>query len=63
MEPRLRLEPLRELPERQQRLIWLHGLGFHYPEMAAQTGMSLRAVERQLMKGRRTLRLLDAVGD
>ena len=63
VEPRLRLELLRELPERQQRLIWLHGLGFHYPEMAAQTGMSLRAVERQLMKGRRTLRLLDAVGD
>jgi hypothetical protein len=29
----------------------------------AETGMSLRTVERQLIKGRRTLRLLDAVGD
>jgi RNA polymerase sigma factor (sigma-70 family) len=61
--PRLRLELLRELPGRQERLIWLRGLGFSYPEMVAETGMSLRTVERQLIKGRRTLRLLDAVGD
>jgi DNA-directed RNA polymerase specialized sigma24 family protein len=61
--PRLRLELLRELPERQEHLVWLRGLGFSYPEMVAETGMSLRTVERQLIKGRRTLRLLDAVGD
>jgi RNA polymerase sigma factor (sigma-70 family) len=59
---RLRLELLRELPERQERLIWLHGLGFDYPEIAAQTDLSRRTVERQLMKGRRRLRLLDAAG-
>jgi RNA polymerase sigma factor (sigma-70 family) len=62
VDPRLRLELLRGLPERQERLIWLHGLGFNYPEMATETGMTVRTVERQLMKGRRSLRLLDAVG-
>jgi RNA polymerase sigma factor (sigma-70 family) len=57
---RLRLELLRELPERQERLIWLQGLGFGYPEMAAETDMTVRTVERQLMKARRSLRLLEA---
>ena len=50
---RLRLELLRELPERQERLIWLQGLGFSYPEMATETDMTVRTVERQLMKARR----------
>ena len=62
VEPRVRLELLRELPERQERLIWLRGLGFNYPEIATETGMTVRTVERQLIKGRRSLRLLDAVG-
>jgi RNA polymerase sigma factor (sigma-70 family) len=57
---RVRLELLQELPERQERLIWLQGLGFDYPEMAAEAGMTRRTVERQLMKGRRSLRLLEA---
>jgi RNA polymerase sigma factor (sigma-70 family) len=57
---RLRLELLRELPERQERLVWLQGLGFGYPEMAAETDMTVRTVERQLMKARRSLRLLEA---
>lgn len=57
---RFRLELLRELPERQERLIWLQGLGFGYPEMAAETDMTVRTVERQLMKARRSLRLLEA---
>jgi DNA-directed RNA polymerase specialized sigma24 family protein len=60
--PGLRLELLRELPERQERLIWLQGLGFDYHEMATETGMTLRTIERQLIKGRRSLRLLDAAG-
>jgi DNA-directed RNA polymerase specialized sigma24 family protein len=59
----LRLELLRELPERQERLIWLQGLGFGYPEMADETDMTMRTVERQLMKARRHLRLLEAAGD
>jgi RNA polymerase sigma factor (sigma-70 family) len=59
----LRLELLRELPERQERLIWLQGLGFGYLEMATETDMTIRTVERQLMKARRSLRLLEAAGD
>ena len=61
--PRLRLELLRDLPERQERLIWLQGLGFSYPEMATETGVTVRTVDRQLTKARRSLRLLDAAGD
>jgi RNA polymerase sigma factor (sigma-70 family) len=59
---RLRLELLQELPERQERLIWLQGLGFDYPEMATQTDMSLRTVQRQILKARRNVRLLEAAG-
>jgi RNA polymerase sigma factor (sigma-70 family) len=57
---RVRLELLQALPERQERLIWLKGLGFDYPEMATEAGMTRRTVERQLMKARRNLRLLEA---
>jgi RNA polymerase sigma factor (sigma-70 family) len=56
----LRLELLHELSERQERLVWLQGLGFDYPEMAIEAGMTRRTVERQLMKARRNLRLLEA---
>lgn len=59
---RLRLELLRELPERQERLVWLRGLGFSYPEMAEEAEITVRTVERQLMKARRHLRLLEASG-
>jgi len=59
---RLRLELLRELPERQERLMWLQGLGFSYPEMATQTGATVRTVDRQLTKARRTVRALEAGG-
>jgi RNA polymerase sigma factor (sigma-70 family) len=57
---RLRLEVLRELPERQERLIWLRGLGFSYPEMAIEAGTTVRTVERQLTKARRNIRALEA---
>jgi RNA polymerase sigma factor (sigma-70 family) len=59
---RLRLELLQELPERQERLVWLRGLGFSYPEMATETGATVRTVERQLIKARRNLRALEAGG-
>ena len=59
---RLRLELLQELPERQERLIWLRGLGFDYSEMATETDMTVRTVERQLVKARRNLRVLEAAG-
>jgi len=59
---RLRLELLRELPERQERLMWLQGLGFSYPEISTQTGATVRTVDRQLTKARRTIRALEAGG-
>jgi RNA polymerase sigma factor (sigma-70 family) len=60
---RLRLELLHELPERQERLMWLRGLGFSYPEMAAETETTVRTVDRQLTKARRNLRVLESAGD
>jgi RNA polymerase sigma factor (sigma-70 family) len=56
VEQRARLASLEALPERQQRVIWLQGLGFSYTEMAGHTGSSRRTVERQLMRAKRTLR-------
>jgi RNA polymerase sigma factor (sigma-70 family) len=56
VELRARLAEIRSLPERQQRLVWLQGLGFTYTEMAGRTGDSKRTVERQLMRAKRALR-------
>ncbi|HEX4012094.1 MAG TPA: sigma-70 family RNA polymerase sigma factor [Solirubrobacteraceae bacterium] len=52
---RLRLGALRSLPDRQRRLVWLQGLGLSYSEMGAETGDSVRTVERQLGRARRRL--------
>jgi RNA polymerase sigma factor (sigma-70 family) len=58
VEDRERLRLMRLLPERQQRMLWLHALGLSYEEIAAYTGDSLRTVERQLLRGRRRIRQL-----
>ncbi len=55
VEQRARLDSIRSLPERQQRLVWLQGLGFSYGEMSGETGLTRRTVERQLLRARRTL--------
>jgi RNA polymerase sigma factor (sigma-70 family) len=55
-EQRERLDGIRELPERQQRLVWLHALGLSYAEMAAHEGYTLRTVERQLLRARHNIR-------
>jgi RNA polymerase sigma factor (sigma-70 family) len=55
IEQRARLESIRILPERQQRLVWLQGLGLTYTEMAGQTGTTRRTVERQLLRAKRAL--------
>jgi RNA polymerase sigma factor (sigma-70 family) len=60
IEQRGRLESIGRLPQRQQRLVWLHGLGFSYAEMARNCGYTPRTVERQLLRGKRRLR---SVGD
>jgi RNA polymerase sigma factor (sigma-70 family) len=51
-----RLQSISDLPGRQQRLVWLQGLGFSYDEISAYTGDSLRTVERQLLRAKRSLR-------
>jgi RNA polymerase sigma factor (sigma-70 family) len=57
---RERLAQIGVLPERQQRLLWLHGLGLTYAEMAHRTGCTPRTVERQLLRAKRTVRALEA---
>ncbi len=53
---RAKLDEIRALPPRQQRLLWLQGLGLSYAEMAGYTGATRRTVERQLMRAKRALR-------
>jgi RNA polymerase sigma factor (sigma-70 family) len=55
VEQRARLAAIRILPERQQRLVWLQGLGLTYTEMAGQTGATRRTVERQLLRAKQAL--------
>ena len=55
VEQKNRLESIRALSERQRRLVWLQGLGLSYREMAGETGMTRRTVERQLMRARSSL--------
>lgn len=56
VEQRSQLEAVACLPERQQRLVWLHALGWDYRETAALTQDSRRTVDRQLVRARRRLR-------
>lgn len=58
VEDREQLRLMRQLPERQQRILWLHALGLSYEEISAYTGDSVRTVERQLLRGRRRIREL-----
>jgi RNA polymerase sigma factor (sigma-70 family) len=59
-EQRQRLEVVGSLPQRQQKVLWLHAIGLSYAEISLQTGYSLRTVERQLMRAKRSVRLLEA---
>ena len=58
VEDRERLRLMRLLPERQQRILWLHALGLSYQEIAAYTGDTTRTVQRQLLRGRARIRSL-----
>ena len=55
-EVEVRLGQLVELPPRQARMVFLQAAGFNYEEIARMTGDTVRTVERQLSRGRRTLR-------
>ena len=52
LELRDRLAELRQLPERQQRLVWMHAAGLTYLEKAERTGDTRRTVERQLLRAK-----------
>jgi RNA polymerase sigma factor (sigma-70 family) len=56
IELRERLGSFRRLSERQQRLLWLHGLGLSYAEISLATGCTPRTVERQLLRAKRRIR-------
>jgi RNA polymerase sigma factor (sigma-70 family) len=60
VEQRERLDSIRSLPERQQRMLWLAGIGLSYADIALSTGSTERTVERQLLRARRTIRALAA---
>ena len=47
------------LPERQQRLLWLHALGLSYAEIARREGCTLRTVERQLLRAKQRVKDAD----
>jgi RNA polymerase sigma factor (sigma-70 family) len=55
VEQRERLDALGRLPDRQQRMVWLQGLGLSYVEIAAREGCTVRTVERQLLRAKRTM--------
>jgi RNA polymerase sigma factor (sigma-70 family) len=50
-----RLGRVRRLSRRRQRIVWMQGMGFRYEEIAAETGETVRSVERQLEAARRQL--------
>jgi RNA polymerase sigma factor (sigma-70 family) len=56
VEFRERLASLRRLPERQQRMLWLRGLGLSYADIAVSTGCTRRTVERQVLRAQRAMR-------
>jgi RNA polymerase sigma factor (sigma-70 family) len=55
VEFRERLAEVRRLPVRERTVIWMHGLGYDYREIAAHTGSTRRTVERNLVRARRGL--------
>jgi RNA polymerase sigma factor (sigma-70 family) len=56
LEHRERIAQLRQLPERQQRVVWLQAFGLSYIEMAVHEGCTRRTVERHLVRARAALR-------
>jgi len=58
-EQRDRLSAIRTLPARQQRLLWLYGLGLSYKEIGERESCTSRTVERQLQHARSRLRTAD----
>jgi len=57
-----RLADLSLLSTRQQRLLWLYGLGLTYSEISAREHCTARTVERQLQRARASLRSMGSDG-
>ena len=55
VERRERLREVERLPERQQRVVWLHAIGLSYAEIALTEGCTRRTVDRQLLRARQVL--------
>ena len=55
VERRERLREVQRLPERQQRVVWLHAIGLSYAEIALTEGCTRRTVDRQLLRARQVL--------
>jgi len=55
-ELRARLDEMGSLTRRQQQMMWLHGLGYNYEEIADAMACTLRTVERQLLRAKRKMR-------
>jgi RNA polymerase sigma factor (sigma-70 family) len=53
---RERIREVCRLPERQQRVVWLHAYGLTYAEVAAHEGCTRRTVDRQLARASAALR-------
>ncbi len=53
---RERLATIGQIPSREQRMLWLQGLGLSYREMAAHECCTTRTVERQLLRAKHRLR-------
>lgn len=53
---RLLARRLQALSARERRFLAMHAAGLSYREISAQTGSTLRTVERQILRGRRKLR-------
>ncbi len=60
VEARARLGLTAQIPGRQARIVWLHALGFSYQEISEHSDCTPRTVERQLLRGRSSLRTLSA---
>jgi RNA polymerase sigma factor (sigma-70 family) len=56
-ENRERLGSLAQLSQRQQRFLWLYGVGLTYEEIARMQGCTARTVERQLHRARSSLQV------
>jgi RNA polymerase sigma factor (sigma-70 family) len=56
VERRERIAAVGRLPERQQRVLWLHALGLSYVEIAVYEGCTIRTVQRQLLRAKHRVR-------